>query len=150
MENKPTYELDELLKSMKPEQLDEYYKKNTKYLADAEKSFYYYFKDVVDSKNIQLKDVYLMANVSESYGSKLVTMEKHTKNRDMIIRLCVAGHFHIDEINRALKLYGMSPLYSKDKRDACIIVSINNRTYDLYKINELLESKGLKQLIITE
>ena len=32
----------------------------------------------------------------------------------------------LDEINRALKLYGMQPLYAKDKRDACMIVAINS------------------------
>ena len=42
---------------------------------------------------------------STSYGSKIVTMEKHTKDRDLIIRLCLAGHFNWDETNRALKLY---------------------------------------------
>lgn len=150
MIDKSTNELDELLKSMAPEQLDAYYKENDKYLADDKKGFYYYFKDVLDTKNIRLKDVYQYADVSESYGSQLVSMEKHTKNRDVIIRLCVAGHFQIQEINRALKLYGMTPLYAKDRRDACIIVAINNRKFDIYEMNEMLEKQGLKPLIINE
>ena len=73
-------------------------------------------------------------------------MESHTKNRDLIIRLCIAGRFLVDEINRALKLYGMTPLYAKDKRDACIIVAINNRKYDLFEIDDLLEKQGLEKL----
>lgn len=151
MEEKSTYELDEFLKSMNPDQLIEYYRENSSYLADSKKGFYYYFKDVVESKNILLKDVYQMADVTESYGSKIVTMEKHTKNRDMIIRLCIAGHFQIQEINRALKLYGMSPLYAKDKRDVCIIVAVNNRKYDIYEIDTMLDSQGFKKLTsITE
>ena len=151
MEEKSTYELDEFLKSMNPDQLIDYYRENSSYLADSKKGFYYYFKDVVESKNILLKDVYQMADVTESYGSKIVTMEKHTKNRDMIIRLCIAGHFQIQEINRALKLYGMSPLYAKDKRDVCIIVAVNNRKYDIYEIDTMLDSQGFKKLTsITE
>lgn len=146
MEDKSTYELEELLKEMKPEQLNKYYKDNDKYLLDSKKGFYYYFKDVLESKNILLKEVYQMADVTESYGSKIVTMEKHTKNRDIILRLCIAGHFYIQEINRALKLYGMSPLYAKDKRDACIMVAVNNRKYDIYLIDEILDSQGLKKL----
>ena len=50
-------------------------------------------------------------------------MEKHTKNRDLILRFCIVAHFQLNEINTALKLYEMKPLYAKDKRDACIIVA---------------------------
>ena len=105
--------------------------------------FYYYFKDVLYEKKIKLKDVYLYADVSEAYGSKIITMEKHTKNRDLIIRLCLAGHFTWDETNRALKLYGMTELYAKDPRDACLIVAINHRKYDINEVNEMLIEQGM-------
>ena len=77
-------------------------------------------------------------------------MEKHTKNRDLIIRFCIAGHFLLDETNRALKLYGMAPLYARDKRDACLIVAINNRKYDLYELDSLLKEHGLPKLSTEE
>lgn len=150
MQEKPTNELDEMLETMNIAQLSSYYKENSEYLADAKKAFYYYFKDVIESKNIFLKDVYSFAGVTESWGSKIITMERHTKNRDLIIRLCVAGHFLLDEINRALKLYGMNPLYAKDKRDACIIVAISNRKYDLSELDDLLVSQGFTKLTADE
>ena len=150
MEKKPTDELNELLENMKPDQLDAYFKGNERYMADAKKAFYYYMKDVLDEKNIKLKDVYSSAGVTESYGSKIITMEKHTKNRDLIIRFCIAGHFNWDETNRALKLYGMTELYAKDSRDACIIVAINNRIFNLYDINEMLMRQGLEKLAADE
>lgn len=150
MEKKPTDELNELLENMKPDQLDAYFKENERYMADAKKAFYYYMKDVLDEKNIKLKDVYSSAGVTESYGSKIITMEKHTKNRDLIIRFCIAGHFNWDETNRALKLYGMTELYAKDPRDACIIVAINNRIFNLYDINEMLMRQGLEKLAADE
>ena len=146
MQKKPTDELNELLENMKPDQLDAYFKDNEKYMADEKKAFYYYMKDVLDEKNIKLKDVYSFAGVTESYGSKIVTMEKHTKDRDLIIRFCVAGHFNWDETNRALKLYGLAELYAKDPRDACIIVAINNRIFNLYDIDEMLMQRGLEKL----
>ena len=86
MEKKPTDELNDLLVDMRPDQLKHYFKDNEKYLADEKKAFYYYMKDVLDEKDIKLKDVYSFAGVTESYGSKILTMEKHTKNRDLIIR----------------------------------------------------------------
>ena len=150
MQKKSTNELNDLLENMKPDQLDSYLKDNSKYMADEKKAFYYYMKDVLDEKNIKLKDVYSFAGVTESYGSKIVTMEKHTKDRDLIIRLCLAGHFSWDEINRALKLYGLSELYAKDPRDACIIVAVNNRIFDMYEIDEMLMKQGLKKLTTEE
>lgn len=146
MQEKPTDELNSILKNTHPDQLSDFLKENSRYMADDRKGFYYYFKDVLDEKNIKLKDVYSFAGVSESYGSKILTMEKHTKNRDLIIRLCIAGRFSWNEINRALKLYGMSELYAKDARDACLIVAINNRKYDLAEVDDLLTAQGMKKL----
>ena len=146
MKQKPTGELNELLENMRPDQLDKYLKDNEKFLADDKKAFYYYMKDALEEKNIKIKDVCSFAGVSESYGTKILEMEKHTKNRDLIILLCIAGHFTWDETNRALKLYGMSELYAKDPRDACIIVAINNRLYGLYDIDEMLLQRGFKKL----
>ena len=146
MLEKPTNELDEMLGKMKPGDLSGFYKENSKYLAEGQKAFYYYFKDVIEEKNIFLKDVYSFAGVTESWGSKIITMEKHTKNRDLVIRLCLAGRFNLEEMNRALKLYGMNPLYAKDKRDAALIVAINNRIYDLGQIDDILEAQGLSRL----
>ena len=153
MEEKSTKELDEELKKMKPDDLECYYKDNSVYIANAEKSFTYYMKDVIDQKNIiinnrkfQYKDMYSFAGVSEKYGEKILNMEKHTKNRDLIIRFCIAGHFLLNEINTALKLYNMKPLYAKDKRDACIIVAVNNRKYNLCDIDNMLEKQGFVKL----
>lgn len=146
MEKKPTDELNNILSKVKPDQLDLYFKENGKYMADEKKGFYYYMKDVLEEKNIRLKDVYSFAGVTESYGSKILTMEKHTRNRDLIIRFCIAGHFTWEETNRALKLYGMNELYAKNERDACFIVAINNRIYDMSEIDERLLARSLKKL----
>lgn len=146
MENRPTEELDSILSGTAPEDIGSYIHDNAKFMANGRKVFYYYYKDVLDEKNIRLKDVYTQAGVTESYGSKIITMEKHTRNRDLIIRLCIAGHFNIDEINRSLKLYGFNELYSKNPKDACIIVSVNNRIYDFDKIDGLLADNGLPPL----
>ena len=146
MKEKPTYELDELLEKTKPEQLKDYLKDIAKNRANDKRGFYYFFKDALDDKGIKLKDVYIRAGVSESYGGQLIRMENHTKNRDVIIRLCLAGHFDLGEINRALKLYGFKELYAKDSKDACLIVAINNRIFDLEDIDNILAEQGLDTL----
>ncbi len=146
MREKLTDELNNILQNTHPDQLDSYLKENRHYMADEKKGFYYYMKDVLSDKRIKLKDVYSFAGVDESYGSKILTMEKHTTNRDLIITFCVAGHFTLQETNRALKLYGMSELYAKEPRDACLIVAINNRIYRLFDIDDLLTENGFKIL----
>ena len=146
MNNKPTEELDSILADTHPEKIGDYIKGQREYLADPNKGFYYYYKDVLDAKHIKLKDVYAQVGVTESYGSKIVSMEKHTKNRDLIIRMCLAGHFSLTETNRALKLYGFNELYSKNPKDACLIVALNNRIYDTDKINDLLAQNGQEGL----
>lgn len=147
MVQKSTDELNELLEKVNPSQIDRYLKENKKYLKDDKKAFYYYVKEVLDVKRIKLKDVYLKAGVSESFGSKIIRMEKHTSDRDLILRMCLAGRFNWEETNRALKLYGMCELYSKDSRDACVIVAINNRMYDIIDVDALMKSKGLKGIL---
>lgn len=145
---KNTNDIEKMLEGMKPAKLDEFYKENEKYMADESKAFYYYMKDIMESKHCLFKDMYIRADVSQSYGEKIIRMEKHTKNRDLIIRLCLAGHFSVLEMNRALKLYGMNPLYAKDKRDACIIVAINNRIYQIWDVDDLLQKQGFAKLLM--
>lgn len=146
MYEKATDDLEEEIKKLAPGHLNRFFEENVEELIDGERPFYYYFKETVKGKRLTLKEVYITANVSEKYGEKIIQMTKHTTNRDLIIRFCIAGHFLLDEVNRALKLYGMAPLYVKDRRDACIISAIHNRIYDLIDIDELLNMQGLKAL----
>ena len=146
MFDEKTDELNSQLKGVKPSQMSEYLKDNKNQLATDEKAFYYYMRSVLDEKRIKLKDVYSFAGVTESYGSKILTMEKHTKDRDLIIRFCLAGHFNLVEFNRALKLYGMKELYAKDPRDACLIVAINNSMYYLDEVDDFLEKHGMNRI----
>ena len=146
MKKKPTHELDNLLEDLTPGRLDQFFRENRDYMADGKKAFYYYMKDVLYEKNIKLKDVYSFAGVSESYGDKIMRMESHTRNRDLIIRFCIAGRFTWNETNTALKLYGMNELYAKDPRDVCIIIAIKNRIYSLAEIDEILTARGLRRI----
>jgi len=50
-----------------------------------------------------------------------------------------------------IKLYGMSELYAKNPRDACVMVAINNRIFDVYQVDEMLKKNdldGLKGLLL--
>ena len=130
--------------------LEKYLSENSEQMISGDRPFYYYVKSTLHEKRIKLNDMYSFAGFKESYGGKIVRMEKITRNRDHIIRLCIAGHFSLIETNRALKLYGMNELYSKDERDACLIVSVNNRIYDLAQVDDILIENGFEKLSLDE
>ena len=146
MLQKPTDEMEEALKEVRPGQIDSYLKTNSQFMVDEKRAFYFYMKDVLKRKGIMHKDLYARMNVSEKYGGQILTMEKHTPNRDLIISFCIAGHFDWNETGRALKLYGFNELYAKDPRDAVIMVALNNRIYDFEAIDEMLIQKGFDRI----
>ena len=98
-------------------------------------------------KGILQQNVFLAADLSENYGYKLIAEEKHTRQRDTILRLCLAARFRLEEVQEALILYGMAPLHGRFPRDAVLTVTVQNGIYDLCEVNRLLESCGLAPLI---
>ena len=110
------------------------------------KTFSDYFKDLLSQNKISQQKVFIDADISEKYGYKLISGEKHTNQRDTILRLCYAGKLNVEETNRSLILYGMSPLYARNKRDALLIVAFNDRVGDILDLNEYLIKNGEKPL----
>ncbi len=142
---KSTRELDQVLGQMNPEKIEEYLKEYEKELFDGNRAFADYMREMFREKYFSQQEVFLRADMPERYGYKIVSMEKHTVQRDVILRLCIASRFDLTQTNRALKLYGVSELYSKIARDALIITAINaGRSID--QINELLKQNGFEQL----
>ena len=56
----------------------------------------------------------------------------------------------LKETQRALKLYGMSELYPKIKRDVLLIVAIGQKTYDIDQVNDILKKEGQAPLYDVE
>ena len=97
-------------------------------------------------KGIKQQDVFLAADISEGYGYKLIAEEKRTRQRDLILRLCLASGFSLEETQRALKIYGMAPLYPRMRRDAVLIVAINTGNYEIAIVDEMLAKHGMEPL----
>lgn len=142
---KTTDRLNEVLKSARPDDI-------SKYLAEHEENivndgaFSEYMRLKIREKSLTQQEVFLMADLSEKYGYKLISGEKRTKQRDYIIRLCLAAGFSLDETNKALQLYKMAPLYARAPRDAAMIVVLNNNMHDVNAVNDLLKGNGLEEL----
>lgn len=142
---KTTDRLNEVLKSARPDDISKYLAEHEKNILD-NGAFSEYMRSKIREKDLTQQEVFLMADLSEKYGYKLISGEKRTKQRDYILRLCIAAGFSLDEINKALALYGMSPLYARIPRDAAIIVALNNSINDVNAINDILKDNSFEEL----
>ena len=140
--NKTTGTLTSILQNTEPEGLEEFFEENAEDVLEPENAFASYMRTVVREKGFRLQEVFLRADISEGYGYKLISEEKHTRQRDTILKLCLGACFSLDETQRALKIYGMSPLYARFQRDAVLISAISARKYDLAEVNDLLIRNG--------
>ena len=141
---KTTRELENVLLNTHSENVDQVIESEGSNIFDLQ--FSNYFKDLLLQKRITQQKLFIDSDISEKYGYKILSGEKHTKQRDTLLRLCYAGHFNVDETNRALTLYGMAPFYVRLKRDALLMVAFNDRVGDILDLNEYLIRNGEKPL----
>ena len=128
---------------LKPEGLPQYLARNGDILMRSDRPFADYMRMILKEKGIQQQDVFLAADLSERYGYKLISEEKHTRQRDVILRICLAARLDEIETDEALMLYGMAPLNARIPRDVAFIVAINNRIYDIHDVDTILRENNL-------
>ena len=146
MSEKNTKELAEVLGKTHLSEFDKYCKDNKDSMNIAEDAFAVYIKTLLREKGITQQTVFLKADIPERYGYKLLSGEKHTKQRDIILRICYASELSLDETQRALKKYEMPELYAKIPRDAFMMIMFNERPGSIIDVNELLKKHGMEPL----
>ena len=139
--------INEELRSVRPEDLARFFDARREELIISPHPFADYMRMKFKEKDVLQQNVFLAADLSENYGYKLIAEEKHTRQRDTILRLCMASRFRPEEVQEALILYGMAPLHGRFTRDAVLIVAIQNSIYDMREVNALLESCGQLPLV---
>ncbi len=146
MQEKDTNELENTLGKTHLSDYDKYLKNNKDSMLAESNSFSTYVKELMNKKGIKQQEVFLKADVPERYGYKLLSGEKHTKQRDVIVRICYAAEFTLSETQRTLRKYGMAELYAKDERDALIMIAFNERPGSIIDVNTMLKTHGLQPL----
>ena len=146
MESKSTDELEKILGSTHINEVSAYLKSNEESIITNEYAFHEYISKLIKRKNLRKQDVFLAADVPEKYGYKLLSGEKHTKQRDVILRLCYASELTLEETQKALKLYRMPELYAKIPRDAMIMIAFNERPGSIIDVNSFLKNNGMEIL----
>ena len=139
--------INEELRCVRPGDLAGFFDAHREELITSPHPFADYMRMKFKEKGILQQNIFLAADLSENYGYKLIAEEKHTRQRDTILRLCLAAQFRLEEEQEALILYGMAPLHGRFPRDAALMVAVQNGVYDLREVNALLESCGLLPLV---
>lgn len=138
MAEKSTSELDEILKNTHSRNIADYLSENKDSFISEENDFSSYMRYKIKQKGLLQQEVFLNADIPEKYGYKLISEEKHTKQRDIILRICYASKLTLEETQKALRLYGMAELYSKVTRDAVLMICFNERPGSILEVNTLL------------
>lgn len=138
--------LEERLKGLRMRDIEQFLEDNKKEMLKEERAFADYMRKKIKEKGLSQQDVFLKADIPERYGYKLISQEKHTKQRDIIIRICYAAGFTLDETQRALHLYQMPELFPEFARDAMIMVAINDRPGSIIELNMMLKRNGMDPL----
>lgn len=108
--------------------------------------FFVIINDLLSEKGIKQQTVFLNADIPERYGYKLLSGEKRTKQRDIILRICYAAELTLDETQRALKKYELPELYPKIPRDALLMIVFNERPGNILDVCALLKENGMDAL----
>lgn len=146
MFKKNTQELEEMLGSTHPYEFGEFVEENYEDMMDGNRDFTRYMRERLKEKGLRKQDVLLRADIAQGYGYKLLTEEKVTRQRDVILRICYAGEFTLAETQQALRIYHMDTLYARDQRDALIMACFNHRPGTILDLNDLLLKNRLQPL----
>lgn len=138
MIEKETDELKKILKSTHPEDIDGFFEENRDSMSDTPDAFCAYIKGIMKENGVSQQEAFLNADVPERYGYKLLSGEKHTRQRDVILRICFGAGMTLDETQKALRKYGMPELYPKVARDALLMTIFNNKPKNIIEVNRLL------------
>ena len=125
MARKSTEELNKILGKASAGDIEAYLIQQAENLMTAAKPFSAYMHEMIRKYGRTQQEVFLQADFPERFGYKILSEEKHTKQRDYIIRLCYAAGMDLEETQRALTLYGMAPLYARIPRDAVLMIAFN-------------------------
>lgn len=146
MKEKSTKDLESVLQNTHINEFESFRKENKNSVNVDEDSFSVYLKDIFSRNKLSQQYVFLQADIPERYGYKLLSNQKHTRQRDVILRICYAGKLSLEETQSALRKYGMPTLYAKVARDALLMIIFNERPGSIIDVNDYLKKNGMEPL----
>ena len=92
MNEKNTEELAAVLGKTHLNEFKKYCEDNKDSMNSEKNSFPVYIKELLYEKGITQQTVFLDGDIPERYGYKLLSGEKRTRQRDVILRICYAAN----------------------------------------------------------
>lgn len=145
--DKTTDGLVNILKTTAAENLSEVLSENESKMFTSPQPFAAYIKELLKQYGLTQSYIIEKAGFSSQYGYRLLSEERRTKQRDYILRFCFVSGFRLEEIQRLLQLYGMSPLYARIPRDAVLISVVSAHITEIADVNSLLQQNGMPPLL---
>ena len=101
---------------------------------------------IIDSKFLDEVEVYKRGGLTKQTFSKIRSNSEYHPDKDTAIRLCIGLKLNIDE---ALDLLGKAgyTLSPSIERDLIIRYFIENKEYDIYEMDCVLDELGMKQFL---
>ena len=105
------------------------------------------FSEYIAEQNGTISAAQIIRNcadyISRSYANEVLNGTKTNVSRDVILMLCIGAHMNRKMTRRVLANYGHRDLYPKNTRDIIIATYINNKEFDLLRINDELNQYQL-------
>ncbi len=140
-----TGSLEKTLQKAKPDDLVQFFTDQQTALIRTERPFMAFMSGIIKARGLTRQAVLLAADLPEKYGYRLLEEDRHSRKRDVYLRLCYAAGLSVREAQQALRLAGHEKLYARIPRDAALIVAFNEGL-NVDAVNELLRRYGFEPL----
>lgn len=114
-----------------------------KRLAKIKKTFCEYLLAYIAERGLNEVEIYKKANLDRRIFSKIRNAENYMPRKRTILAIALAMELNIDEVEEILHEGGFALSFTK-KEDVIIRYFIENRIYDMFLINEVLDHYGFK------
>lgn len=128
------------------ENIEEYIKSHQRN-SEKTQSFVEYLYSLMATHNIENpSDIYNPANISRQLWSSIIS-EKSSPSLNACVKIALAMHLDNHECKYLLKKAGYT-LASSNRFALIIRYAIENKIYDIYKVNELLMNNGCEDQVL--
>ena len=141
-----TDELENVLGKTHVSEINAFLTDNSEKFLSNDRPFCDYIHNIIKEKGLKQQDIFIKADIPERYGYKLLSEEKRTKQRDIILRICYAMELTLTETQKVLQIYEMPKLYARIPRDAALMIVFNERPGSIIDVNSFLKDNGIEPL----
>lgn len=96
---------------------------------------------MIDERGMTDSEVYTKAYVDRRHFSKIRNDVDYAPNKKTVLAFCIALELSVDETKDLLGCAGFA-LSRSSKFDVIVVYFLQNRIYDMFEINEILDAYG--------